>query len=114
MVLLKQTPTQEGTAFVFSHYQDAYKKAQRIEKLTGFHQNAQRTSEGFTIIEPKGTPSRANRTRQPRQQTTQPQQEQYQQEQYQQEQYSPEPQIPENLGYEAPPRPPPGLYDNNW
>lgn len=102
MVLIKQEQTQEGIIYTFSHYQDAYKKAQRIQKSTGYIQSAKRTAEGFAVLEP----TQPNKT-----QGTQPQQQTFQQPSgFSQSNFE----GPENLGYETPPRLPPGLYDGKW
>jgi hypothetical protein len=104
MVLIKEVPTAEGIEYTFSHYQDAYKKAQRIQLRTGYLQSARKTREGYVVLEPNkavNVPSRpsAPTSQMPQQMYAEPQQESN---------------IPENLGYETPQRLPPGLYDGKW
>lgn len=102
MVLIKEVPTSEGIEYTFSHYQDAYKKAQRIQLHTGYVQTARRTREGYVVLEPSksvNVPARPTGPIQQNQMYAEPQQESG---------------IPENLGYETPQRLPPGLYDGKW
>ena len=107
MVLIKQTETPGGTEFLFTHYQDAYKKAQRIKANTGYNQTPSHTSEGYTVIEPKSA-------KKPVPQAPQ-----------QMSRGMPQmlppggdigmmDNIPTDIGYEFPPRQPPGLYDGKW
>jgi hypothetical protein len=107
MVLIKTSKTAEGIVYVFSHYQDAYKKAQRIQAKTGYIQSAQRTAEGFAVLEPSTTQKIPNRMDIQQQQDFQQPSAAFPPEQQQFE-------SPENLGYETPPRLPPGLYDGKW